>query len=61
MLRDTWEGMVIRDIATAGGVDPGQVRSSFGGLGTSVERGMVTSACSTARLGHRNYLCDRET
>ena len=29
MLRDAWEGMVIRDIATAGGVDPRQVSSSY--------------------------------
>lgn len=29
MLRDAWEGMIIRDIATAGGVDPRQVRLSY--------------------------------
>lgn len=27
MLRDAWEGMLVRDIAMAGGVDPRQVKS----------------------------------
>lgn len=34
-LRDAWESMIIRDIATAGGVDPRQVECTEGDAGTT--------------------------
>lgn len=58
MLRDAWEGMVTRDIATAGGVDPKQVRPSRTGNKTeylAVRTGSTAKKAACSFRTHRLY------